>query len=48
MNKDQTNHLLVLFKITIAPNEAAAPISNAIAKVIANQLGLDNLKKSIT
>jgi hypothetical protein len=32
----------------IEANDAAAPTSNAIAKLMANHSGLDMLKKSIT
>jgi len=42
---------MVLFILSNAmrlASEAAAPISKAIAKDIANQSGFDNLKKSIT
>jgi hypothetical protein len=48
IKRDQINHLLVLSRIMMAASDAAAPISNAIANVIANHSGFDNLKKSIT
>ena len=48
MNRAQTNVLFIFFKITREANEAAAPISNPIANVTANQYGFDNSKKSIT
>jgi len=48
INNIQTKLLLVLSNMIIAASEAAAPISNAMASVIASHSGLDNLKKSIT
>ena len=43
-----TRPLFILSKITKEAREAAAPTSNAIAKVTASQYGLDSSKKSIT
>jgi hypothetical protein len=40
--------LFIFFNAIREAKEAAAPTSNAMAKEIANQSGLDNLKKSIT
>ena len=40
--------LFILSRVINDANEAAAPISNAIAKLIANHCGFDNSKKLIT
>jgi hypothetical protein len=48
MKSNQTSDLLVLSKMIIAARDAAAPISKAMANVIASHSGFDNLKKSIT
>ena len=40
--------LFILCKVMIDARDAAAPTSKAMAKLTANQLGLDKLKKSIT
>ena len=48
INKDHIKVLFIFFKITNEAREAAAPTSNAIANVTANQYGFDSSKKSIT
>ena len=48
INSAQTRVLFILSKITRDASDAAAPNSNPIARVTANQYGFDNLKKSIT
>ena len=48
MNRAQTRVLFIFFKITNDAKDAAAPISNPIASVTANQYGFDSSKKSIT
>lgn len=44
----QTKNLMGFSKTIIEANEAAAPISNATARDIANHLGLDIPKKVMT
>ena len=48
MNSPHTRDLFIFFNAIREAREAAAPISNATANDIANQLGFDSLKKSIT
>ena len=48
INRAHTRDLFILSKVIKAASDAAAPNSNPIAKVTANQYGLDNSKKSIT
>jgi hypothetical protein len=48
IKRPQTMPLFIFSRVIMEAREAAAPTSNAIAKLIANHVGLDNLKKSIT